>query len=258
VTLNDDRRGGLLGMGAVHLVTSQATDPPVLRGKWVLENISDAATGAACNVPPFPENGDLTKPSRERPSCIARTRLRELSSNDGSAGLCARELRRCCKWRDLERQTDRRLRKRPDGRAFNGPAEVKADLSHPEQFVATMTSKLMTYALGRGVDTRCAGRPQIVRARRQANIAGRRLCWGLFGPAVPTAIGRRDALAHWTAPIEEVWVMIITRMHLPRRTFCAVSVQRWRPLLDGMIPLHTDCRLRPGRPLLGYIYSPNG
>ena len=63
MTLDDDRRGGLLGMGAVHLVTSQATrTSPVLRGKWVLENILGTPPPAPpANVPPFPENGDMTK-----------------------------------------------------------------------------------------------------------------------------------------------------------------------------------------------------
>ena len=158
VTLDDDRRGGLLGMGAVHLVTSQATrTSPVLRGKWVLENILGTPPPAPpANVPPFPENGDMTKLSvrertelhRKNPACAGCHQMMD------PLGFALENFDAVGKWRDLEggKPIDA-SGKTPDGRAFIGPAELrKLIMSHPEQFVATMTGKLMTYALGRGVE----------------------------------------------------------------------------------------------------------
>jgi mono/diheme cytochrome c family protein len=158
VTLNDDRRGGLLGMGSIQLVTSQATrTSPVLRGKWVLENILGTPPPAPpANVPPFPDNGDMTKLSvrermelhRKNPSCASCHQMMD------PLGFALENFDAVGKWRDLEsgKPIDA-SGTTPDGRAFNGPAELrKLVMSHQEQFVATLTSKLMTYALGRGVE----------------------------------------------------------------------------------------------------------
>ena len=99
VTFADDRRGGLLGQGSILTVTSYPNrTSPVVRGKWLLENILGAPP-----PPPPPERADAWRRRRPgRRSIRARADgaapqepgLRQLPRADGSAGLRARELRR--------------------------------------------------------------------------------------------------------------------------------------------------------------------
>jgi mono/diheme cytochrome c family protein len=158
VIFRDDRRGGLLGMGAIQLVTSQATrTSPVLRGKWVLENIFGTPPPAPpADVPPFPDGGDMTKLSvrermemhRKNPSCASCHQMMD------PLGFALENFDAVGKWRDLEggKPIDA-SGQTPDGHAFNGPAELRQlVVARQERFVAALTSKLMTYALGRGLE----------------------------------------------------------------------------------------------------------
>ena len=159
IELGDDRRGGLLGQGSVLTVTSYAhRTSPVLRGKWVLENVLGMPPPAPPDdVPPFPEADDTSQPSsiRERlelhrqnavcASCHAQVDPLgfALEHFDGIGG-----------WRDTEagRPVD------ASGEflgevAFDGPAGLRRLLlKHGEEFVGTLTERLLTYALGRGVE----------------------------------------------------------------------------------------------------------
>ena len=160
VTLPDNRRAGLLGQASILTVTSYSTrTSPVVRGKWLLENILGAPP------PPPPPNVPALKESGEggaAPTTV-RQRLEEHRKNPVCASCHARmdplgfaleNFDATGRWRTTEAgaaiDTSGAL---PDGTRFNGPAEFrKALLDHREQFVGTLTEKLLTYALGRGVE----------------------------------------------------------------------------------------------------------
>ncbi|MDY6984736.1 MAG: DUF1592 domain-containing protein, partial [Pseudomonadota bacterium] len=158
VTLEDESRRGLLGHGSVLTVTSYPNrTSPVLRGKWLLENIIGApAPPPPPNVPDLPENeiGGVALSVRERleqhredPNCrgchavmdplgfslesfdgIGRYRVRDAAGPIDSAGELA------------------------DGTPVNGVNDLRrALLEEPEVFVDTVSEKLLTYALGRGL-----------------------------------------------------------------------------------------------------------
>ena len=99
VTLTDEARRGLLGQGSILTVTSHADrTSPVLRGKWMLENLlGTPPPPPPADVPPLEENDEGGKPltMRERMERAPRQPgLRQLPQADGSARLRARELRR--------------------------------------------------------------------------------------------------------------------------------------------------------------------
>jgi hypothetical protein len=160
VTLPDDRRGGLLGQASILTVTSYATrTSPVVRGKWLLENVlGSPPPPPPPNVPPLKENGEAgTAPTS------VRQRLEEHRSNPVCAschvrmdplGFALENFDAIGKWRTSDANAPIDASGTfPDGTRFTGPAEFRRVLlAHREQFVATLTEKLMTYALGRGVE----------------------------------------------------------------------------------------------------------
>ena len=98
VTVTNDARRGLLGKGALLMVTSRADrTAPVLRGKWILENVLGTPPPPPLpNVPPL-EAAPPTAAShaaRTHGDAPRRARLRRLSQADGPARLRARKLRR--------------------------------------------------------------------------------------------------------------------------------------------------------------------
>jgi hypothetical protein len=159
VTLPDDSRRGLLGQASILTVTSYATrTSPVLRGKWILTNIlGTPPPPPPPNVPPLKENSADAKPRS----------LRERMEEHRANAVCAA----CHKLMDpvgfsLEnfdavgqwRNADDGAKIDPSGTLFNGtkvdgPASLRKMLmSRPETFAGVMTEKLLTYALGRGVE----------------------------------------------------------------------------------------------------------
>jgi hypothetical protein len=165
VTLQDDRRRGLLGKGAVLMVTSH-TDrtSPVVRGKWVLDNLLGAPPPAPpANVPPLNESAQ-----REGKVLSMRERMEEHRANPVCAnchklmdpiGLSLENFDAVGAWRT--RDGDSVTTQGPaidaqgqllDGTAVDGVVTLrKALLRQPDIFVGTVTEKLMTYALGRGL-----------------------------------------------------------------------------------------------------------
>ena len=153
-------RAGLLGHGSVLTVTSYATrTSPVLRGKWILENLLGMPPPPPpANVPPLDEDrdGGAGLPMRERmaqhranPACAACHQLMD------PAGLAMENFDAIGRWR--ERDAARRpidvSGSLPGGHEFEGVAGLRqALLARPELFVRTLTEKLLTFALGRGVD----------------------------------------------------------------------------------------------------------
>ena len=152
-------RHGLLGHGSILTVTSYATrTSPVLRGKWLLENILGAPPPSPpANVPDLEEAGDADVPRtirarmeqhRANPVCAScHTRMDPL-------GFALENFDAIGKWRSSYAGTPIDASGRlPDGASFDGPAELRVMLAGREaEFVTTVLSKLLTYGLGRGVE----------------------------------------------------------------------------------------------------------
>jgi mono/diheme cytochrome c family protein len=151
-----EARRGLLGKGGVLMSTSRADrTSPVLRGKWILENLlGTAPPPPPPNVPPLDAKpGAKPRTIRERmsmhraPGCVSCHQLIDplgfaLEGFDAVGG-----------WRTHEAGVPIDASSNlADGRAVNGVGELRAALAaRPEAFVQTLTEKLMTYALGRGL-----------------------------------------------------------------------------------------------------------
>jgi hypothetical protein len=158
VTLTDDARVGLLGKGGVLLVTSH-TDrtSPVVRGKWILENLlGTPPPPPPPDVPPFPDNtGQKPRSVRDRmeqhratPSCAACHKLMD------PLGFALENFDAVGKWRTRDAGSPIDASGQlTDGTPVDGVVSLRLALSRrPEVFVGTLTEKLMTYALGRGLD----------------------------------------------------------------------------------------------------------
>ena len=159
VTLPDDARRGLLGHGSILTVTSHATrTSPVVRGKWVLENILGTPPPLPPpNVPPLPERAESSV------VMSMRERMEEHRANPVCASCHARmdplgfaleNFDAVGKWRNTEAGTViDTAGQLPDGTTFDGLPELRGVLlERQDEFVATVTEKLLTYALGRGVE----------------------------------------------------------------------------------------------------------
>ena len=165
VTLTDDARRGLLGKGAVLMVTSHVDrTSPVVRGKWVLENLLAAPVPPmAANVPPLNED-----PNRGGRILTMRERMEEHRRNPVCAqchkimdpiGLSMENFDAVGAWRTRDGDSvtgpgtpidaNGELL---DGTKITGVVSLRqALLRQPDMFVQTVTEKLMIYALGRGL-----------------------------------------------------------------------------------------------------------
>src|SRR5207244_9415334 len=151
-------RGGLLRHGSVLTVTSYATrTSPVLRGKWVLETLlGSPPPPPPPNVPALDDNTvSAALPVRER---LAKHRANAACASCHNvidpAGFALENFDAVGRWRTLEEgQPVDAAGGLPDGSRFTGVAGLEeALLKRPEVFVGTLTEKLLTYALGRGVE----------------------------------------------------------------------------------------------------------
>lgn len=157
VKLPDNRRGGILTMGATLSVTSNPTrTSPVKRGKWILENILGTPP-----PPPAPEAGDLPPTAelkgtlrqqmeqhRADPKCaVCHAKLDPLGFGlENFDGIGA--------WRTRDnKQAIDSSGVLPGGEKFSGPAELrKVLLGKADMFRRCFAEKLTTYALGRGLE----------------------------------------------------------------------------------------------------------
>ena len=158
VKLTDENRRGLLGQGSILTVTSQPDRTSVvLRGKWILENILGTPP------PPPPPNvntnlpTDLAEPKslralmeqhRASPTCASCHRVLD------PLGFALENFDGIGEWRVREKGgTIDSTGQLADGSRVDGPVSLrKALLKKPDMFGRVVTEKLMTYALGRGVD----------------------------------------------------------------------------------------------------------
>ena len=160
VSLGDGNRRGLLGQGSILTVTSYPDrTSPVGRGKWVLENVLGTPP------PPPPPNVPELEPAEDTGRVLAmRERMEQHRENPVCAschrvmdplGLALENFDAIGRWRGhmpggtaIDASGTM-----PDGTAFDGPAELRGLLvRNREQFATVVTEKLLTYALGRGIE----------------------------------------------------------------------------------------------------------
>ena len=159
VPVDDENRRGLLGHGSILTVTSYPNrTSPVLRGKWVLDNLLGAPPPPPPQAVPQIEENTLGQQPRS-----LRERLEQHRANPVCAschakmdpiGFALEPFDAVGRWRTsdagLPIDASGAL---PSGASFDGPGELReALLSRPEDFVGTFTRKLLTYAVGRGLE----------------------------------------------------------------------------------------------------------
>ncbi|NHE58297.1 DUF1592 domain-containing protein [Cyclobacterium sp. GBPx2] len=158
VALSNTNRGGFLGMGSVHSVTSLPTrTSPVLRGKWVLEEILGTSP-----PPPPPDVAELPEDEGLHEDLGLKALLEQHRSDPACQschekmdplGLGLENFDADGKWRDSYGNT-------PidpsgvlaSGETFEGPAELKSLLlKEKEQFARNISKKSLSFAIGRGI-----------------------------------------------------------------------------------------------------------
>jgi mono/diheme cytochrome c family protein len=158
VTLAEPQRWGLLGKGSVLMATSYANrTSPVLRGKWILENIlGTPPPSPPPNVPALKENvagvkaqsvRQLLEEHRANPACASCHRVMD------PLGFSLENFDAVGKWRTKDHgnaiDASGQL---ADGTKVNGATDLReALMKRPRQFVGTFTERLLAYALGRSV-----------------------------------------------------------------------------------------------------------
>jgi mono/diheme cytochrome c family protein len=158
VDLSGLPRGGVLTHGSVLTVSSYATrTSPVLRGKWILENLLDAPPpDPPADVPNLDEAAIGSSASlrqqleahRTNPTCASCHRRMD------PLGFGLENFDAVGAWRTIDGKFPVDASgSLPDGRTFQGPDELRSILSADrEAFARCLTSKLLTYALGRGLE----------------------------------------------------------------------------------------------------------
>lgn len=200
VSIQDDARKGLLGQASILALTSHAErTSPVLRGKWILENLLGLEVPPPPpGVPPLPDKKDGEKPRtmreqmtehRANPVCAACHRTLD------PIGFALENFDAVGAWRseDAGSAVDA-SGQLADGTKVNGVVELRrALLSRPENFVNTVVVKLMEYGLGRGLDPR--DMPQVRAIVRNAEHDNYRLSNLIRGVAASTPFRMSTAAA---------------------------------------------------------------
>jgi mono/diheme cytochrome c family protein len=191
VTFSDGVRGGLLGQGSILTVTSYPNrTSPVLRGRWLLDNILGAPPPPPPpDIPLLNEAGADTKSMsirqqmeahRKNPSCaVCHVRMDPL-------GFSLENFDALGKWRrtsdGIPVDASGAL---PDGTRFEGITGLRQLMaSHQEDFARTFTQKLLAYALGRSLEA--GDLPAVRRIARDAAGGGYRWSSIILGVATST------------------------------------------------------------------------
>ncbi|HET9830132.1 MAG TPA: DUF1588 domain-containing protein [Vicinamibacterales bacterium] len=200
MTLKDDARRGLLGKGAILMVTSHPDrTSPVVRGKWVLDNLLSAPVPPMPNnVPPLnedPNRGGRILTMRERmeehrrnPTCAACHKIMD------PIGLSMENFDAVGAWRSRDGGTlgnpINATGELLDGTKIDGVVTLREALvRQPELFVATVVEKLMIYALGRGLGS--ADMPEVRRIVRDSGSQEYRFTSLILGVVDSTAFQKR-------------------------------------------------------------------
>jgi hypothetical protein len=163
VTLADENRWGLLGKAAILSVTSYTTrTSPTIRGKWLLENILGAP------VPPPPPNIPALEASNQGNKPMTVREMLELHRRNPVCASCHARMDPLGfslenfdgigQWRTIDSGAGGVAIDASgvllDGTKVEGPAALRqALMAQKEQFVRTVTAKLLTYALGREIES---------------------------------------------------------------------------------------------------------
>ena len=180
VSVDPGQRGGLLGQASLLTLTSYPTrTSPVLRGKWVLDNLLGMPP-----APPPPDVPNLADNHGSRPPQSVRERLEAHRASPACAschrvidplGFALERYDAVGRWRDtsLDGVTVDAAGVLADGTRVDGPAALRAALTaQPEAFVRTVTEKLLTYAIGRSLEP--TDQPAVRRIVREAAADGYR------------------------------------------------------------------------------------
>ena len=170
----DSVRRGLLGQGSILTGTSRANrTSPVIRGKWILENILGTPP-----PPPPPDVPDLEEERDPRKVLPMREQLAAHRANPVCAachaqmdqlGFALENFDAIGEWREIYASglPIDAAAEFPDGTTFDGPSELRALLlSYSDDFLTTVTDRLLTYALGRGLEA--TDMPAVRRIKREA------------------------------------------------------------------------------------------
>ena len=260
VDLTGKQRGGVLTHASVLTVSSYPNrTSPVLRGKWILENILNAPPPPPPpNVPSLDENAvgkavlcanNWRSTGPMRPVPLAMPRLDPL-------GFALEHFDAIGRWREETAHspisTSGTL---PDGRSFKDHAELRALLkTDAGAFTECLTEKMLTYALGRGLE-----RPD----KETVNaIAERRGPGGLSLLQLGAGHRRERAVPECRKGRVRAGAMIVTGKHLSRRSFLTRRRRRshWSaaPGCDGAGPGVGQIGNRQPPLRLGFVYVPNG
>lgn len=160
VKLKSGRRGGVVTQASILTLTSNPTrTSPVKRGKWILENIFGTP-------PPSPPPGvaELAEDAKSQEGLSLRKRMEEHRKNPACAschsvmdpiGFGLENFDAVGAWRDKEGEVALDVSgELPDGSKFAGPVGLKNYLKGQKgKFTRAFTERLLTYALGRGVES---------------------------------------------------------------------------------------------------------
>jgi hypothetical protein len=152
------QRGGILTQASILTLTSHSTrTSPVNRGKWILEQILGAPP-----PPPPPDAGELEETEEAITSGSLRQRFEQHRSKAECAtchskldplGFAFEHFDAIGAWRDLDGQFPiDPSGVLPTGESFEGPEGLKAILASQETFIQTVSEKMLTFALGRGLE----------------------------------------------------------------------------------------------------------
>ena len=195
-------RRGLLGQGSILTGTSRANrTSPVIRGKWILENIlGTPPPPPPPNVPDLVEERDPRKvlPMREQMAAHrANPVCASCHAQMDQLGFALENFDAIGEWREtyasgLPIEASAAF---PDGTTFDGPTQLRALLlSHSDDFVTTVTDRLLTYALGRGLDATDA--PAVRQIKREAAQENYRFASLIQGIVASTPFQMRMAQEH--------------------------------------------------------------
>ena len=197
VTITDPRRRGLLGQGSILAVTSYPNrTAPTIRGKWVMEQILGSPP------PPPPADVPSLKDDATTRNMNMRERMEQHRANPRCAvchramdplGFSLENFDGLGRWRDT--MAGARIDASgvlPDGSKFDGPQGLRQILlAHKDRFIDTFTERLMTYALGRGVEE--YDQPAIRKVTRAAAGDGARWSSIILGIVQSTPFQMRRA-----------------------------------------------------------------